>query len=142
MPIYGLNLRISIQIQKDLTEMNPLQASGFLNSAELAEWRENFYVEEERVPRLMERTEIWNQRGSSMPSAGAASKDSLCRQFDLSEWSLWQDEAHKRHLVTESSSSKILRTTLEGLRYRHRLFLSPNDSRHNSDEGVRQRGIE
>ena len=35
--------------------------SGFLNSAELEEWREKFYVEEERVPRLRERREMWHR---------------------------------------------------------------------------------
>ena len=52
-----------------------MQASGFLNSAELVEWRENFYVEEERVPRLAERRESWNKRGTSQASARAAPRD-------------------------------------------------------------------
>ena len=60
--------------------------------------------------------DVWCRRGNSS-SSGATPKESLTRQFDLSEWSLWQDEAQKRHLVTESASSKILRSTLEGLRY-------------------------
>ena len=69
------------------------------------------------MPRLVERKEMWNKRGPKGGRAEATPKDGLCRQFNLSEWSLWQDEAHKRHLVTESTSSKILRSTLEGLRY-------------------------
>ena len=48
-----------------------MQTSGFLNSAELAEWREKFYVEEERVPRLAEKRESWNKRGSSKASTRA-----------------------------------------------------------------------
>ena len=52
-----------------------MQASGFLNTAELAEWREKFYVEEERVPRLAERRESWNKRGSSKTSARATPRD-------------------------------------------------------------------
>ena len=97
------------------------QASGFLNSAELREWRDEFYVEEERVPRLTARREAWKLNDAAPPPAAAAGgrgKDSslLCRQFDLSEWSLWQDEPHRRHLVTESASSRMLRCTLEGLR--------------------------
>ena len=52
-----------------------MQASGFLNTAELAEWREKFYVEEERVPRLAERRESWNKRGSSKASVRATPRD-------------------------------------------------------------------
>eukprot|EP00095_Tigriopus_kingsejongensis_P003009 maker-scaffold170_size291898-snap-gene-0.16 protein:Tk03009 transcript:maker-scaffold170_size291898-snap-gene-0.16-mRNA-1 annotation:"hypothetical protein LOTGIDRAFT_127429" len=77
--------------------------SGFLTPAELQIWQEKYHVPEETVPVLRGRAELW---------AGVEPTPSIGREFDLSEWLLWQDRKNTRFHVGQSTTSRMLSNTL------------------------------
>ena len=104
------NKKITSMMKKTDKATSYRKTCGYLTNPEIEEYLSMYPNPDQlfkSLPKLPKRKELWNKKGSEILEDLSKSLEKSEKQYNLSEWNMWQNADQERLLVSKSKKSQI-----------------------------------